>query len=138
LVTVEPASTEKLAADPKPTVAVAPRALLAKRRVDSDPSRRRPTRNVLRPARGTERRLTARESPEGDSYFSRLTARESLEGDSYFGGTPLCIGVSSLRRQSTAIEGEWLPGLFDLLCKPTVHGVSVSRARATGHMSRTI
>ncbi|HEV3321247.1 MAG TPA: hypothetical protein VG147_03545 [Solirubrobacteraceae bacterium] len=121
--TVEPASTEKLAADPKPTVAVAPRALLAKRRVDRDPSRRSPTRKVLRPARRAER---------------RLAARESLEGDSYFDGTPLFIGVSSLRRQSAAIEGEWLPGLFDLLCKPTVHSVNVSQACTTGHISSTI
>jgi hypothetical protein len=49
-VTVEPPNTEKLAADPKPTVAGAPRALLAKIRVDSDPSSRSPARNVLRPA----------------------------------------------------------------------------------------
>jgi hypothetical protein len=35
-------------------------------------------------------------------------------GDSYVCGTPLFIGVSSLRLQPTAIEGEWLPGLFNL------------------------
>jgi hypothetical protein len=43
LVTVEPASTEKLAADPKPTVAVAPKALLAKTRVNSSPRSESPT-----------------------------------------------------------------------------------------------
>jgi hypothetical protein len=52
-VTVEPANTEKGAAVPKPTEADAPRALLANRRVDSDPSRSTPTRNVLGPARKT-------------------------------------------------------------------------------------
>ncbi len=60
LVTVEPANTEKGAADPKPTVAVAPRALLANRRLDSDPSSTRPARQDF--------------------------------------GTPLFMGVSSLRR----------------------------------------
>jgi hypothetical protein len=47
LVTVEPPSTEKLAAEPKPTVALAALALLANARVRSTPSRRVPTRNVL-------------------------------------------------------------------------------------------
>jgi hypothetical protein len=42
-VTVEPPNTEKLAADPTPTVAVAPRALLAKNRAESNPSSRSPT-----------------------------------------------------------------------------------------------
>jgi hypothetical protein len=78
-VTVEPASTENGAAAPKPTVAVAPRALLAKRRVDSDPSRISPTRNVLRLACRAERRFAARKSPASDSCF---------------GGTPTFIGVS--------------------------------------------
>jgi hypothetical protein len=72
LVTVEPASTEKLAADPKPTVAGAPRAVLAKMSVDSNPSRS-PTRNVLPPARRRHRRLTARESLKRDSYVCGTT-----------------------------------------------------------------
>jgi len=85
LVTVEPPNTEKLAADPKPTVAVAPRALLANRRLESNPRNRSPTRNVLPPARKRE---------------LGLTARESLRSDSSVCGTPLFIGVSSLRRSS--------------------------------------
>jgi hypothetical protein len=85
LVTVSPPNTEKLAADPKPTVAVAAIALLANRRVDSNPSKRSPARNILAPARTTGR---------------RLTARESLKSDSLFCGTPRFMGVSSLRLQS--------------------------------------
>jgi hypothetical protein len=85
LVTVEPPNTEKLAADPKPTVAVAPRALLAKIKVDSNPSKRSPARNLLWPVRKKGR---------------RLTARESFVGDSHVGGTPLFIGVSSLRHRA--------------------------------------
>jgi hypothetical protein len=73
LVTVEPANTEKLAADPKPTVAVAPRAVLANTRADSNPSRTRPARSVLEPAREKRRRLTARESPRGDWYVCGTT-----------------------------------------------------------------
>src|ERR1700677_3839104 len=95
LVTVEPASTEKLDADSRPTVAVAPRALLANSRLDSNPSRSSPAdaRTVraaerdVRPARAAER---------------RLGGTEPLERDSYFCVTPTFIGVSSLRRRSAA------------------------------------
>jgi hypothetical protein len=65
-VIVEPPNTEKLAAFPNPTL-VAPRALLAKIRVDSEPSIINPIRNVLRRVFQAERCLTARESPIGDS-----------------------------------------------------------------------
>jgi hypothetical protein len=73
LVTVEPPNTEKLAADPNPTLAGAPSALLANRRVESNPSKRSPTRNVLPPARRRCRRLTARESLRRDSYVFGTT-----------------------------------------------------------------
>jgi hypothetical protein len=79
LVTVEPPSTEKLAAVPRPTVAGAPKALLANRRVESSPRNKSPTRNALPRARKRER---------------GLTARESLRRDSCIGGTPLFMGVS--------------------------------------------
>jgi hypothetical protein len=82
LVTVEPPSTEKLAAVPMPTVAVAPRALVANKRVEISPSTITPARAVRAPE-NAERRLAARESREGDSSIC---------------GTPRFMGVSSLRR----------------------------------------
>jgi hypothetical protein len=69
LVTVSPPRTEKLAADPKPTDAVAPRALLATRRVVSAVSRKSPPASVLLRALTKGRRLTARESLGCDSYI---------------------------------------------------------------------
>jgi hypothetical protein len=78
-VTVEPPNTEKLAAEPRPTVAEAPRALLANSRAESSPSMSVPTPKILLPTREAGRRLTARESPESDSSVC---------------GTPLCMGVS--------------------------------------------
>ena len=46
-VTVEPASTEKLALVPRPTVAVAAWAPLVKIRSDSEPSRAKPTAKIV-------------------------------------------------------------------------------------------
>jgi hypothetical protein len=79
LVTVEPASTEKLAAVPKPTDAVAPSALLANSVVESDASRINAARSVLALARARGLRPAARESPLGDSDVR---------------GTPRFMGVS--------------------------------------------
>jgi hypothetical protein len=79
LVTVEPPSTEKLADVPRPTVAVAPRALLAKNRVDSNPSDKSPIRNVFLPAREDGRSATSREPPSSNPRDC---------------GTPLFMGVS--------------------------------------------
>jgi hypothetical protein len=79
LVTVDPPSTEKLAAVPRPTEAGAATALLAKRRPAINPRRTAPARTVFAPAHNTGR---------------RLAARESLSGNSSFGGTPLFMGVS--------------------------------------------
>jgi hypothetical protein len=50
LVTVEPPSTEKLAAVPRPTLAAAPKALVTKKRLESSPSTSTPSRVVLAPA----------------------------------------------------------------------------------------
>jgi hypothetical protein len=79
LVTVEPPSTEKLAAVPKPTVAGAASALLVKSSPDSAPSSTSAARDVLRRVRVKAMRLAAREPPTGDSCVC---------------GTPRVMGVS--------------------------------------------
>jgi hypothetical protein len=78
-VTVEPPSTEKLAAVPRPTLAGAAAAVLAKSIAESNPSVKIPTRNFLPPTRNRE---------------CRRTARESLVSDSHFIGTPRFMGAS--------------------------------------------
>jgi hypothetical protein len=80
LVTVEPANTEKLAADPRPTLAVAPIALLAKSRPESNPSKKSAPR-IAPPS--TQRRT-----------LGIPLVELSFKNDAYSGGGQPFTGVS--------------------------------------------
>jgi hypothetical protein len=108
-VTVEPPNTEKLAAVPKPTVAGAAQALLAKSSPHSNPSITSPDRDVLRQGR----------------MNPRVTCCEGVADR-----RPVCLwdaaghGRLLTAASSTAIEGDGSPGPFD----PLPHRHLVARA----------
>ena len=120
-VTVEPPSTEKLAAVPRPTVAVAPMALPANTSADSSPTLTSAVRKILPAGREATRRRAARESPK--------TTRASM-GRRGSWASPDC-GVLL-----AAIEGEWLPGLLRPIQLPTVCWRMLSRAPANSNKRR--